>query len=394
MVDLQKKVALISQNQEIAQEIKVALKNIFTVDVFTDNYALLHDMDAKNMYKAIITEDELQGTNGIPFKILLNTLGHGEIPFIVLLNNITNEQIKLAMKENIAEIFSKPIDLKAIRIRIPYLAENFKNNITVTKELHKLKQYRLPLIKRIFDITFSGLGLLALSPLLAIIALLVRLESKGPVFYYSLRVGSGYKVFKFFKFRSMFTGADAQLKELSHLNQYNTERDTKIHPSIEVKKICEFCEQSGIRCMKPLYADDKVVCEKLYTQEKDTEAGSAFIKIKNDPRITRIGNFIRNTSIDELPQLWNVFIGDMSIVGNRPLPVYEADKITTDKYALRFIAPAGITGLWQVEKRGRGEMSEEERLNLDNNYARTHSFTNDIKLILRTIPALFQTENV
>ncbi|MGL6068536.1 MAG: sugar transferase, partial [Sediminibacterium sp.] len=87
-------------------------------------------------------------------------------------------------------------------------------------------------------------------------------------------------------------------------------------------------------------------------------------------------------------------IGDMSIVGNRPLPLYEAEKLTTDKYAMRFMAPAGITGLWQVEKRGKGEMSEEERLMLDNKYAENHSFINDIKLILRTIPALLQSESV
>jgi lipopolysaccharide/colanic/teichoic acid biosynthesis glycosyltransferase len=234
-----------------------------------------------------------------------------------------------------------------------------------------------------------------LSPLFLIIAILIRAESKGKVFYFSLRVGSGYKVFKFYKFRSMFTGADAKLKDLSHLNQYNSGKIS--NPPIEseaVKELCEFCEQAGTGCQNPLYADNKIVCETLYNQQKESNLDSAFIKIKNDPRITRIGNFIRNTSIDELPQLWNVFIGDMSIVGNRPLPLYEAEKITTDKYALRFMAPAGITGLWQVEKRGRGEMSEEERLNLDNNYAKTHSFGNDIKLIMRTIPALFQSENV
>jgi lipopolysaccharide/colanic/teichoic acid biosynthesis glycosyltransferase len=209
-----------------------------------------------------------------------------------------------------------------------------------------------------------------------------------------LRVGSGYQVFKFFKFRSMFTGADAKLKDLSHLNQYNTAKASPLAEESTVKELCEFCEQAGTSCLNPLYADNKVVCENLYTQQKESNVDSAFIKIKNDPRITRIGNLIRNTSMDELPQLWNVFIGDMSIVGNRPLPLYEAEKITTDKYALRFMAPAGITGLWQVEKRGRGEMSEEERLNLDNNYAKTHSFSNDIRLIMRTIPALFQSENV
>ena len=84
----------------------------------------------------------------------------------------------------------------------------------------------------------------------------------------------------------------------------------------------------------------------------------------------------------------------MSIVGNRPLPLYEAEKLTTDKYALRFSAPAGITGLWQVEKRGKGEMSEEERLMLDNKYAQSHSLKYDLKLILRTIPALLQKESV
>ena len=120
-----------------------------------------------------------------------------------------------------------------------------------------------------------------------------------------------------------------------------------------------------------------------------------FIKIKDDPRVTKVGKFIRNTSIDELPQLLNVLKGDMSIVGNRPLPLYEAEMLTSDDWSERFMGPAGITGLWQVEKRGKkGAMSEEERKALDNQYARTYSFWGDIKLILRTIPAVFQKENV
>jgi lipopolysaccharide/colanic/teichoic acid biosynthesis glycosyltransferase len=132
----------------------------------------------------------------------------------------------------------------------------------------------------------------------------------------------------------------------------------------------------------------------LYSVFKRATPNSAFIKIKDDPRVTKVGKVLRNTSIDELPQLVNVLFGDMSIVGNRPLPLYEAEKLTTDKYALRFMAPAGITGLWQVMKRGKGEMSEEERLLLDNNYAQNHSFLYDIALILKTIPALFQKESV
>lgn len=391
MVNTEKRVAVITSQVAVANHIGEALQGIFKVDTFKNGLALHQTMEKSAHYKAIITDDELLGVNGISLYKTLQNFGYNQIPFMVLMETIDNEQRKLALSENIAEIFSKPIDEKALRMRVPYIVENYSNKVI---KKSTVKDYKLPLIKRIFDITFSGLALLMLSPLFLIIAILVRSESKGKVFYFSLRVGSGYKVFKFYKFRSMFSGADARLKDLSHLNQYNTDKKPVVATKEAVKELCEFCEQAGTGCQNPLYADNKIVCETLYNQQKESNLDSAFIKIKNDPRITRIGNFIRNTSIDELPQLWNVFIGDMSIVGNRPLPLYEAEKITTDKYALRFMAPAGITGLWQVEKRGRGEMSEEERLNLDNNYAKTHSFGNDIKLIMRTIPALFQSENV
>ena len=391
MVNTEKRVAVITSQVAVANHIGEALQGIFKVDTFKNGLALHQTMEKSAHYKAIITDDELLGANGISLYKTLQNFGYNQIPFMVLMETIDNEQRKLALSENIAEIFSKPIDEKALRTRVPYIVENYNNKVV---KKSTAKDYKLPLIKRIFDITFSGLALLMLSPIFLIIAILIRSESKGKVFYFSLRVGSGYKVFKFYKFRSMFTGADARLKDLSHLNQYNTDKKPVIATKEAVKELCEFCEQAGTGCQNPLYADNKIVCETLYNQQKESNLDSAFIKIKNDPRITRIGNFIRNTSIDELPQLWNVFTGDMSIVGNRPLPLYEAEKITTDKYALRFIAPAGITGLWQVEKRGRGEMSEEERLNLDNNYAKTHSFGNDMKLIMRTIPALFQSENV
>jgi len=387
----EKRVAVITNQVEIADHIKVALQGLFDVDIYKNGLALHHAMEKAAIYKAIITDDELLGANGIPLHKTLNNFGYGKIPFMVIMDQIDNEQRKLAMNESIAEIFSKPIDKRAIRLRVPYLVENY-NNKTAKKSV--TKTYQLPFAKRLFDIFFSGLALLMLSPLFLVIAILVRAESRGPVFYYSLRVGSGYKVFKFFKFRSMFTGADAKLKDLSHLNQYNSAKGGAASSDVAVKVLCDLCEQAGTGCRNALYADNKVVCEMLHNKQKESNLDSAFIKIKNDPRVTKVGNFIRNTSIDELPQLWNVFIGDMSIVGNRPLPLYEAEKITTDKYSLRFMAPAGITGLWQVEKRGRGEMSEEERLSLDNNYAKTHSFGNDMKVIMRTIPALFQSENV
>ncbi|MEO0334303.1 MAG: sugar transferase, partial [Bacteroidota bacterium] len=110
--------------------------------------------------------------------------------------------------------------------------------------------------------------------------------------------------------------------------------------------------------------------------------------------ITRVGKIIRNTSIDELPQLFNVLRGDMSLVGNRPLPLYEAEKLTSDDLAKRFMAPAGITGLWQVTERGKSNTSEESRKKLDIEYAEKYSFWLDMKILLKTPLAAFQQENV
>lgn len=389
-----KLIALITTDKGVADQVKQSLSGLYEVHVFANGMALHYAIQNMQVFKAILSDDQIQGINGIALRRTLIKLGYLNMPFILLTVQADEQSRALALAEHISDILLKPINAEALQIRIPFLIEHYNPAVVSTE---KDQTFRLPLIKRIFDITFSSLALLLLSPLFLIIAILIRLESKGPVFYFSLRVGTGYKVFRFYKFRSMNSGADAKLKELSHLNQYNIAQQTEVaavEVKEEVKELCDLCEQAGSACQSPLFSDNKMVCEKIFLKQKAGKIESAFIKIKDDPRITRVGNFIRNTSIDELPQLWNVFIGDMSIVGNRPLPLYEAEKITTDKYALRFMAPAGITGLWQVEKRGRGEMSEDERLNLDNSYAKSHSFLNDIRLILKTIPALLQKESV
>ena len=299
----------------------------------------------------------------------------------------------LSLNAGVTDVFLSPIHPGSLELRINFCISHWQF-INTKLERNIFKAYKTELIKRVFDIVFAGSVLIVLSPILLLVILAVSIESKGPVFYYSLRVGTGYKTFKFFKFRSMYVNADQRLKDLKHLNQYKIDATVSDSTTDESPVICDWCMASGGVCRYPVYADNHHWCEKKYSILKKATANSAFIKIKDDPRVTKVGKFLRNTSIDELPQLLNVLIGNMSIVGNRPLPLYEAERLTTDKYALRFMAPAGITGLWQVEKRGKGDMSEEERLMLDNDYAKNHSFLFDILLILKTIPALFQKESV
>lgn len=256
-----------------------------------------------------------------------------------------------------------------------------------------LNAFRLPLWKRAFDIVFSGMALLCLSPLLILTALAIRLESKGPIIYKSKRVGSNYLIFDFLKFRSMYTDADKHLKDFNTLNQYQQEEEQEEDiwgEEQETEEIQKVDEEEIL-----LISDDFVISEEDYIHKKSKEKSNAFVKLENDPRITKIGRFIRKYSIDELPQLINILKGDMSIVGNRPLPLYEAELLTSDEHIDRFMGPAGLTGLWQVEKRGEaGKLSAEERKQLDIKYAKTFSFWLDIKIILKTVTAFIQKENV
>ena len=211
-----------------------------------------------------------------------------------------------------------------------------------------LQAFRLPLWKRLFDIAFSSTAILCLSPILLITALAIRMESKGAVVYKSKRVGSNYKIFDFLKFRSMYTDADKHLRDFNQLNQYQAEEEEQ-NPVEEELLISDDMELNEEEIM--LISDDFVISEQSYTNKKSVEKKNAFVKLENDPRITKVGRIIRKYSIDELPQLINILKGDMSIVGNRPLPLYEAELLTSDEYIDRFMGPAGLTGLWQVEKR-------------------------------------------
>jgi lipopolysaccharide/colanic/teichoic acid biosynthesis glycosyltransferase len=391
-------VALINGNLEVEQMLSQCNLKEAKLISFKNGIDLLEHCNQNEWnVLAVISQSEVMSPSGVSLLEILKNKKNFHIPFIIICKHWNDKIMKIALQAGVAEIFHTPFKIENFELRFNFIIENWE-------EIHKSKRikddetvkYKTPFIKRLFDIIVSGTSLVILAPIFIVVGFLVRMESKGPVFYYSFRVGRGYHIFKFYKFRSMFLDSDKKLKELKHLNQYTK---SKHHQhEIDGESFCEFlcedCKSMGEDCQFPIYSDTVQMCEKEYMEQKIHNRDSTFIKIKDDPRMTRVGKFIRRSSIDELPQLWNVLIGDMSIVGNRPLPLYEAEKLTTDKYALRFLAPAGITGLWQVEKRGTGKMHENERLLLDNIYAKNNSFLNDIILILRTIPALFQKENV
>ncbi|HNQ13829.1 sugar transferase [Macellibacteroides fermentans] len=283
-------------------------------------------------------------------------------------------------------ISDKRNDTELIRILDFAIKYNERINSTSLRS-KELESFKMPLWKRTFDIVCSLAAIIILSPLLIVTWLAIRLESKGDAVYRSKRVGSNYQIFDFYKFRSMYSDADKRLAEFKKLNQYAQEELTE-----------QESKTSSSRLHKAdvvLFADDAITSEKEYIAAKKQERSNAFVKFENDPRITKIGKIIRKYSIDELPQLFNILKGDMSVVGNRPLPLYEAELLTSDEYIHRFMAPAGLTGLWQVEKRGEaGKLSAEERKMLDIRYANEFSFLMDVKIIFKTFTAFIQKENV
>ena len=188
-------------------------------------------------------------------------------------------------------------------------------------------------VKRTFDLIVASAVLILLSPLLLVCALAVKLSSRGPIIYRSLRPGIAGKPFRCFKFRTMFIDSDLTEDELEQLN----------------------------------------------------ESSGALFKIRDDPRLTRVGRLLRRFSIDELPQLANVVRGEMSLVGPRPLPMRDFERLE-EWHKKRYLVLPGITGLWQVS--GRSELDFDDLVRLDFLYLERWSMFLDLSILLKTIPAV------
>ncbi len=307
---------------------------------------------------AAIVRNELQKHQEIGFDIvgfvqvpddMQNTKGDGIFPILGSVPQLTD----LLRAHNIHEIIiATDADTRELIVRCKQAGVN----VRLVTDLYRLSMQDMafeelagipmvcfqanPLfglnlfLKRSLDLVVSSLGLVLLSPLFAVVAIAIKLESEGPVFFTQERIGKGGKPFRFFKFRSMCANAEQMKEQLSGLN----------------------------------------------------EASGPLFKIRHDPRITNVGRFLRRYSLDEFPQLLNVFRGDMSLVGPRP-PVLREVQEYSEWAMKRLDTKPGITGLWQVS--GRSDLPFEEMLKLDIYYIWNWSLSNDLKILLRTIPVVF-----
>jgi len=247
------------------------------------------------------------------------------------LHSRASEIAALCEEQGIVVRLFDVFDLKASQSR----AEEFEGHPVITHFRGSLDSWA-GVIKRAIDILVSFLALLFVSPVLVICAALIKITSRGPVLFFQRRLGLNKRHFNVCKFRTMVVDAEKRMSEVEHLN-----------------------EVSG-----PVF------------------------KIKNDPRVTPLGRFLRKTSIDELPQLWNVLKGDMSLVGPRPLPVRDYEGFSKDWQRRRFSVRPGITCLWQIK--GRSSIPFEQWMELDLQYIDKWSLWLDLEILLRTIPAVLR----
>ena len=274
-------------------------------------------------------------------------LGHVDDIVSVLRDNVIEDVIVAVPRSMLGDVQSIVDGCQEEGVRLRFMADLYDLD---SKRVHLSMVGGIPLLgfefvdrdhnsliaKRMFDIVAVLCAAPLILPILLITALAIKLDSKGPVFFIQQRVGLHKKLFPMFKFRSMVVDAEERMKEIEHLN----------------------------------------------------EADGAIFKIEDDPRVTRVGRFIRRTSIDELPQLINVLLGDMSLVGPRPMSIRDVSLFDKAVQRKRFSVRPGITGLWQVS--GRSDLPFDRWIELDLEYIDRWTFMADIKILFRTIPAVLK----
>ena len=318
----------------------VSFEEYFVEIISLDNaFSAIQWITANGLPDGVVCEEKLPAGNGFDFfDFWIDQFDFSHrVPFFVLEEEQNDENLDFDQQFKIDEVLFKPIQTETLIKKLIQVKNNKNTQDSLIITQNKVyKPYQISFFKRSFDLICGLFGLLITSPVMFLLILAIRIESRGKAWHTTQRVGSGFKVFRFHKLRSTYLHPDSKIKELSLHNP--------------------------------------------------------------NPKITKVGQFIRKFSLDELPQVINLLKGDLSLVGNRPLAMYEAEQLTTTDWINRIYAPAGVTGFWKIEpKRKWRNLSPEERKTLDNKYAelaeKSNSFWNDLWIIMRTIPVILRRRN-
>lgn len=271
--------------------------------------------------------------------------GIEHVPVLYVSTHLSEREVQEMITTQVVDDIVHPIrDIFTIGERMDFVGQVKKQVAAGRKDVAVTSLFNdwvYTVVKRVADIVISSLLIILLAPLMLVLAILIRLDSDGPIFHNAYRAGKGYRIFKFYRFRSTKVGTARLVSSLSQVNLFR-------------------------------------------------DHGARFLKACDDSSVTGIGQWLRRTYMDELPQLFNVWMGDMSMVGNRPLPLNEASQLTNDAFVERFNAPAGITGLWQIHVNGD---PLRDRVQDDLMYARKKSMWLDFMILCRTPAAWWRKVN-
>ena len=278
------------------------------------------------------------------FMQFMQGAGLKQVPVLYVSTYLSKRETEEMISTHVVDDIVHPIrDIFTIGERMDFVGQ-VKKQTAGRKEMAVatlLKNWMRAVVKRIADIVISTILIILLAPIMLVLAILIKLDSDGPIFHNAYRAGKGYTIFKFYRFRTTKVGTARLVTSLSQVNLFR-------------------------------------------------DHGATFLKACDESSVTGIGQWLRRTCLDELPQLFNVWKGDMSMVGNRPLPLNEASQLTNDAFAERFNAPAGITGLWQIHM--NGDLFR-DRIQDDLLYANQRTLWLDFTILCRTPAAWWRKVN-
>ena len=319
---------------------------------------------------------------------------------ILMTDTMTEEERNTYLKCGINDTIHFEASVTDLNKKIQFISDREYILFSSEAPWRGILKFKIPVWKRLFDIIVASLAIIVLSPIFILTAIAIKMESKGPVLFKSKRVGTNYAIFDFLKFRSMYADAEHQLKELSKEHNQYKEQASEESKSASTAPLDD---QANLAMMNMgtdtemmisdeeimLVGDDFVVSETDFNKQKEEEINNAFVKIEDDPRVTKVGKFIRKFSIDELPQLFNILKGDMSLIGPRPPLTYHPWPIGqyTPHQRRMFEVRPGITGWAQVH--GRKDVEWNHRIELSVWYVDHLSLALDVKIFFMTIWKVF-----